>query len=140
MNGAVGPGQKYTGFSWSSQYFVNISKLSQFVHPGTADTWVFMDEQPDSLDDAQLYADVSATALDTGTGQFTEFPAAYHNNACGIAFADGHAETHKWLNPQTIIPVTYQAHVAGVNQQVNVTADQDLSWLALKTPRPMSDN
>jgi prepilin-type N-terminal cleavage/methylation domain-containing protein/prepilin-type processing-associated H-X9-DG protein len=141
MNGAVGPGPKYMGFSWSADYFVNVSKMSQFIHPGTANTWVFMDEQPDSLDDAQLYVDVSPSALTMGTGQFTEFPAAYHNKACGIAFADGHAECHKWLSSQTTIPVTYVAHEAGVNQQVTITIpDPDLTWLAQRTPRPPSDD
>jgi prepilin-type N-terminal cleavage/methylation domain-containing protein/prepilin-type processing-associated H-X9-DG protein len=140
MNGAVGPGQKYTDFSWSAAYFVVVSKMSQFIHPGTANTWVFMDEHPDSIDDTLLYADVSYPALVTGTGQFTEFPASYHNSACGIAFADGHAEIHKWQNSQTTPPVTYQAHVIGVNQQVNVTKDPDLTWLGQRTPRPQNDD
>jgi prepilin-type N-terminal cleavage/methylation domain-containing protein/prepilin-type processing-associated H-X9-DG protein len=136
MNSAVGPGQKYTGFTWSAEYFIYVSKLSEFIHPGTANAWVFMDEHPDSIDDTLLYADDSLAALTTGTGEFTEFPASYHNKACGIAFADGHAECHKWQNYQTTIPVTYQAHVVGLNQRVQVTADVDLEWLASKTPRP----
>lgn len=140
MNGAVGPGTKYTGFSWSEQYFVNVAKMKDFVHPGTADTWVFMDEQPDSLDDTQLYTDVEPSTLETGTGEFTEFPASYHNKSCGIAFADGHAECHKWLSYQTTIPVTYNAHELGVNQRVSITTpDPDLTWLAQKTPRLPSD-
>lgn len=139
MNGAIGPGTKFTGFTWSADYFVNVTKASGFIHPGVADTWVFMDEQPDSIDDAQLYADVEPTALATGTGQFTELPAAYHNNACGIAFADGHAEIHKWVNSQTIVPVSYKAHNVPLNQQVPVSNDPDLTWLAQKTPRPTTD-
>jgi prepilin-type N-terminal cleavage/methylation domain-containing protein/prepilin-type processing-associated H-X9-DG protein len=145
MNAAIGPPQvseqngKYTGFSWSADYFVVVTKMSGFIHPGVADTWVFMDEQPDSIDDAILYSDVEPSALQNGTGQFTELPAAYHNNACGVAFADGHAEIHKWLNRQTLVPVSYVAHELGVNQQVNVTLDPDLQWLAQKTPRPPSD-
>jgi len=143
MNGAVGPGVKYTNFAWSADSFINVSKMSQFIHPGTADTWVFMDEHPDSIDDAQLYAEVSVAAVTTGTGQFTELPAAYHNNACGIAFADGHAEIHKWLNTQTTPPIVTDpestAHQIGVYQQVNVSNDPDLTWLAQKTPRPASE-
>jgi prepilin-type N-terminal cleavage/methylation domain-containing protein/prepilin-type processing-associated H-X9-DG protein len=144
MNGAVGPGPKYTNFSWSAEYFVNVSKMSQFIHPGAANAWVFMDEHPDSIDDTQLYVDVGLSALTQGTGQFTEFPAAYHNNACGIAFADGHAETHKWVNNQTMPPIVTDpesaAHEAGVYQQVNVTSDPDLQWLAQRTPRPVNDD
>jgi prepilin-type N-terminal cleavage/methylation domain-containing protein/prepilin-type processing-associated H-X9-DG protein len=139
MNGAVGPGPKFMNFTWSG-YFVNVAKLSQFIHPGTADAWVFMDEHPDSMDDAQLYADVSPTVFTTGgTGTFTELPAAYHNNACGVAFADGHAECHKWVDKQTMPPVTYQAHDKPINQQVPVFTDKDLIWLAQKTPRPANE-
>ncbi len=32
-----------------------------------------------------------------GVGEFIDLPASYHNGACGISFADGHAEVHKWL-------------------------------------------
>jgi prepilin-type N-terminal cleavage/methylation domain-containing protein/prepilin-type processing-associated H-X9-DG protein len=136
MNGAVGTGPKYTGFSWSSQYFVNVQKMNQFFNPGAADCWVFMDEQPDSLDDGLLYVDVGPQALSQGLGQFTEFPASYHNHACGISFADGHAECHKWQDSaQTCIPVTYSAHQNGLNQQVTVASpDRDLEWLAMHTP------
>jgi prepilin-type processing-associated H-X9-DG protein len=88
-----------------------------------------MDEHPDSIDDAQLYADVSAPALSTGNGEFTELPASYHNNACGISFADGHAECHHWMNSQTTPPVTYIS-----KDRVNVTSDTDLIWLAQHTP------
>lgn len=142
MNGAVGPGPKYTSFSWSATYFVNVSKLSGFIYPGTANAWVFLDENPDSMDDVQLYADVSFVALTTGTGTFTELPAAYHNNACGLAFADGHAEIHKWQNSQTTPAITYVAHKQGTggSQQVPVFNDPDLSWLGLRTPRPTTDD
>jgi prepilin-type N-terminal cleavage/methylation domain-containing protein/prepilin-type processing-associated H-X9-DG protein len=147
MNAAVGPATttdgKYMGFGWSSN-FVFVSKMSGFVHPGTSDTWVFMDEHPDSIDDGMLYADESPAALQTATGQFTEFPASYHNKACGIAFADGHAECHKWLNSQTMPPILVdpvsEAHLLGTYQQVTVTSDPDLQWLAQKTPRPIGDD
>jgi prepilin-type N-terminal cleavage/methylation domain-containing protein/prepilin-type processing-associated H-X9-DG protein len=143
MNGAVGPGPKYTNFTWSADYFVNVSKMGQFIHPAPAGTWVFMDEHPDSIDDSQLYADVELSALQTGTGQFTELPAAYHNKACGISFADGHAECHKWLNSQTMPPIRTdpesEAHEKPTYQQVPVTSDPDLTWLGQRTPRPISD-
>jgi prepilin-type processing-associated H-X9-DG protein len=118
--------------------------MSGFTYPGPANSWVFMDEHPDSIDDATLYVDVEPSALQTGTGQFTEFPAAYHNNGCGIAFADGHAECHKWLNAQTMPPIKIDppgiAHEMGVYQQVIVVSDPDLQWLAQKTPRPVTDD
>ncbi len=52
-------------------------------------TWVFIDEHPDSINDPGFFNPDSAT-------QITDTPATYHNNACGLSFADGHAEIHKW--------------------------------------------
>jgi prepilin-type N-terminal cleavage/methylation domain-containing protein/prepilin-type processing-associated H-X9-DG protein len=140
MNAAIGPGDKYMGFTWSSQYFVQVSKMSQFIYPGASGSWVFMDEHPDSMDDSLLYVDVGQIALTMNTGTFTELPASYHNNAAGISFADGHAECHTWQNSQTMPPVSYQAHVYGLNQRVPVINDPDLSWLGTRTPRPPGDD
>jgi prepilin-type processing-associated H-X9-DG protein len=70
---------------------------------------------------------------------FTELPASYHNNACGLSFADGHAEVHKWLNPATMPPITCLGN-GPANQQVGTTKNVDLVWLAQKTPRPSTDN
>jgi prepilin-type N-terminal cleavage/methylation domain-containing protein/prepilin-type processing-associated H-X9-DG protein len=146
MNAAVGPGPKYTNFSWSAEYFISVPKMGQFIHPGASGTWVFMDEHPNSIDDAQLYVDVEPSTIATDSGQFTEFPASYHNKACGISFADGHAECHKWVNAQTMPPILTDpesaAHKLGVYQQVTIpvsSPDPDLAWLALRTPRPLND-
>ena len=32
----------------------------------------------------------------TSTAHFIDLPASYHAGACGFAFADSHAEIHKW--------------------------------------------
>jgi prepilin-type processing-associated H-X9-DG protein len=53
------------------------------------DTFVFVDEHPDSINDGAFYAPQSKS-------QFVDVPATYHNKACGFSFADGHAEIHKW--------------------------------------------
>lgn len=125
MNGAVGGGSKYTGFPFSASYWW-ATKSSDLVVPGPSESWVFTDEHPDSIDDPILYTDAGAT---NGTGQFTELPSGNHNKACGMAFADGHAEIHKWKTSETLRPVTYT-----LVQQVNVTANADLAWLAAHTP------
>jgi prepilin-type processing-associated H-X9-DG protein len=124
------------------QYFVFVSKLSGFTHPGPADTWVFMDEHPNSIDDTLLYADVEPTAVQNGTGQFTELPASYHNKACGVTFADGHVEIHKWQSPQSmpVVNPDFCGSVLGTYDQVTVTNDPDLQWMAIKTPRPQGDD
>lgn len=73
------------------------AKQGDIVIP--ANTWVFVDEHPDSINDGGL-------AIVCTGNQFTDppseawtvdFPANYHDKACGFSFADGHSEIHKWV-------------------------------------------
>jgi prepilin-type N-terminal cleavage/methylation domain-containing protein/prepilin-type processing-associated H-X9-DG protein len=126
MDGAVGDGDKYTFSNWNGEKMWWAVKMVNLNAPGPAMSWVFIDEHPDSIDDEILYINPAETS---GNGVFTELPAGLHNNACGVSFADGHAEIHKWLNAETIHPVTYT-----VVNQVEVANNVDLAWLALRTP------
>jgi prepilin-type N-terminal cleavage/methylation domain-containing protein/prepilin-type processing-associated H-X9-DG protein len=125
MDGSVGDGEKYTFPNWGDEKMWWAVKGANLIKPGPALTWVFIDEHPDSIDDEILYINPAET---DGTGVFTELPASLHNNACGVSFADGHAEIHKWVNAETIHKVTYST----INQ-VSVTLNQDLAWLAQRT-------
>jgi prepilin-type N-terminal cleavage/methylation domain-containing protein/prepilin-type processing-associated H-X9-DG protein len=128
MNGALGGGPKYQGFSFSSSLFV-AKKMSNLTAPGPTDVWLFMDEHPDSIDDGIFYTDFGAT---NGVGQFTELPGSQHAGACGVAFADGHSIIKKWKDPRTVVPVTY----ATVQRIMMSTPNGDLAWLAEHTPKP----
>jgi len=126
MNGAVGGGRKYNGLPFSSTYWW-AQKTSDLNTPGPSESWVFIDEHPDSIDDGILYTDAGAT---NGTGQFTELPSGEHGGACGVAFADGHSEIHRWRTSVTLVKVSYT-----LLQRVDVTQNDDLAWLARRTPR-----
>jgi prepilin-type processing-associated H-X9-DG protein len=105
--------------------------MTGFTVPGPAMSWVFMDEHPDWIDDAVLYINPSET---NGTGSFTELPGSYHNKACGISFADGHAEIHKWQDPLVARPIKFEYQQGLGNGGLQVTASPDLIWMALRTP------
>jgi len=136
MDAAIGSGPATavdSGFkpppslSYLSPFYV-AAKMSDLNLPGPTQSWLFMDEQADSIDDGILYTSAGETS---GTGTFTELPAGYHNNSCGICFADGHSEIHKWLSPQTVLPVIYNQ---AARQKIPVVQDVDLSYLASATP------
>jgi prepilin-type processing-associated H-X9-DG protein len=59
-------------------------------------TWVFIDEHPDSINDA-AFANAVTGSEARATAQIIDFPANYHNGAAGFAFADGHAEIKRWV-------------------------------------------
>jgi prepilin-type processing-associated H-X9-DG protein len=64
-----------------------------------------LDEHPDSIDDGMYDIGMQSPSLGTVT-DWIEFPAKYHNNACGFSFADGHSEIHHWRNPGKISEFT----------------------------------
>jgi prepilin-type processing-associated H-X9-DG protein len=126
MNGNIGGGTKYS-FGWTLTS--PILKMGDFSTPGPAMSWLMMDEHPDWMDDSILYVNPSET---TGLGEFTEVPGSFHNHACGINFADGHAEIHKWMDLRIYLPVKYEYHAESVD--ITGTPSPDLAWLAQRTP------
>jgi prepilin-type N-terminal cleavage/methylation domain-containing protein len=127
MDGAIGDGNKYGGLDYSSTFWW-AKKSGDLLFPGPSSSWLIMDEHPDSIDDGILYTSYTYT---DGTGEFTELPGGQHDGACGIGMADGSSLMHKWQNPLTLHPVTYN-----YDDNISVTRNQDLAWLANATPRP----
>ena len=89
--------------------------------------WVIMDEHPDSINDAGLAVEC---ALTNAEARIVDYPASFHAGACGIAFADGHSEIHKWKDPRTMPPVNYNNDL-----KLNVESpnNPDVAWLQLRT-------
>ena len=99
------------------------AKLSEIIVP--ANTFVFLDEHSDSINDGQFANAMSADRI-------VDFPGSFHyNGGCGIAFADNHAETHDWLGSRIRPP-----YRGNGNLVLNVTSGDsaaDVSWLAQNT-------
>jgi prepilin-type N-terminal cleavage/methylation domain-containing protein/prepilin-type processing-associated H-X9-DG protein len=70
--------------------YLSYHKMAEIKKPSPAMLWVFVDEHPDSINDGWL-----VNGMPGGMG-WTDLPASYHGGSCGIGFADGHAEIHKW--------------------------------------------
>jgi prepilin-type N-terminal cleavage/methylation domain-containing protein len=136
MNGAMGDGSKWfapgNGGNWAA--FYNAKKLSDLHSPGPSDCWVIMDEHPNSNDDADFYVN-PADANGAGTS-FTELPGSLHGSACGIVYADGHSDVHKWLGGITSQPFnpSLTSYLQNVNVSGDATSQKDLTWLAQHTP------
>ncbi len=106
------------------------SKFTNIVHP--AQTWVFVDEHPDSINDA-AFANACTNASDPSAARIIDYPANYHGGSCGFSFSDGHAVVHKWVgNKIKNAPVYY----GGRSLQLNVPAEDswvDVEWMAENT-------
>jgi prepilin-type N-terminal cleavage/methylation domain-containing protein/prepilin-type processing-associated H-X9-DG protein len=110
------------GWSMSANYKV-FRKLSEMLRPGPSNTFVFLEEREDSINDGFFivqmdgYPNMASTVM-------VDYPASYHGRSCDFAFADGHAEIHKWKDARTYPPLTttLQLNQAQPNSQ-------DVYWM-----------
>jgi prepilin-type N-terminal cleavage/methylation domain-containing protein/prepilin-type processing-associated H-X9-DG protein len=125
MSGNIGLGRGNAESGPWQPIYKHAFKFSDLIYPGPAMTWVFVDEHPDSMNDAGFFNPSQTTIVDT--------PAAYHNGACGFAMADGHSEIHKWRGCLTQARVKAVAAVDGNYLNNAITGpigDPDIHWLS----------
>ncbi|MBI3192238.1 MAG: hypothetical protein HYZ36_06185, partial [Pedosphaera parvula] len=106
-------------------------KTTDMVDPGPSMTWILLDEREDSINDGFFvvwmpgYPDPKTTVM-------VDFPASYHNNAAGFAFADGHSEIHRWLDARTV-PKVKKGQPLPLN--VPHPNSRDVIWMQDRTTR-----
>jgi prepilin-type N-terminal cleavage/methylation domain-containing protein/prepilin-type processing-associated H-X9-DG protein len=106
-------------------------KASTIINP--VKTFVFVEEHPDSINDAAFAnACTGSTPSDPpAAAQIIDFPASFHGGAAAFAFADGHAEIHKWRGGKIQPKATYTG-----TMPLNVPAGDsyvDTRWMADNT-------
>jgi len=107
------------------------TKSGDIINPAPVNLWIFIDENPDSINDAAFAVDMDMT----GTGAaFVDGPTLLHNNGCTFGFADGHSESHKWRDSRTIGPI-FQTHYANDygGACYVMPNNQDVLWLQSHT-------
>jgi prepilin-type N-terminal cleavage/methylation domain-containing protein/prepilin-type processing-associated H-X9-DG protein len=117
-----------SGANASSKKYRTFFKTADMVDPTPANLWVMMDEHPDGIN-AGGFANMMVE--NTAQTRIIDYPASYHNGACGITFADGHAEIKKWRDPRTVKPVKFSNAALPLN--VASANNQDMIWLAERT-------
>jgi prepilin-type processing-associated H-X9-DG protein len=92
-------------------------KLADFTRPGPAETFVLLDECPDSINDGLFEVHMISAIWGDVVGSM-------HCGGCGFSFADGHAEIHKWLDNNTKFGV-----VRGTCPGSSKSSPRDYLWL-----------
>jgi prepilin-type N-terminal cleavage/methylation domain-containing protein len=80
--------------------WVTYGKEGDFTRPSPSQVWVLIDEDENSINDAG-FAVAGVLANGTYPTTWIDWPAKYHNGACGVHFADGHSEIHRWQDAVT---------------------------------------
>ena len=106
------------------------NNLSQIITPSPDLFTMFIDENPDSIDDGEFYENQTKN----NQGTWIDYPAYTHCNAAGISFADGHAEVHVWRDASTM--PAYQGPPNGGLSQFGVANGGDWAWLAIRMYPP----
>ena len=121
MNAHVGDGgeQAPKGINGANPDYKQFLSLSDVQQP--SNIFVLLDEHPDSINDGWYLPFVIQTPT------WIDMPASYHNGAAGFSFADGHSETHRWIDPRTKWP----ARKGGIQYPVNLRRNErtDYQWI-----------
>ncbi len=86
----------WTGIGGNFKIFTKQTAVS---HP--SEFFVIIDEDDNSINDALFRVDYANVATSL---RLNDIPATYHNRSSGVAFADGHAEMHKWRTLKYPVP------------------------------------
>ncbi|KAF0172747.1 MAG: hypothetical protein FD161_3967 [Limisphaerales bacterium] len=109
--------------------FRRYNRLTDITSPTPSDTWVFIDEREDSVNDGFYYTVAAASPAATQIG---DWPASYHNQGGALSFADGHSENHKWVDVRTR-PVVSGTQLTYPTPSPN---NEDMWWLSQRSTAP----
>jgi prepilin-type N-terminal cleavage/methylation domain-containing protein/prepilin-type processing-associated H-X9-DG protein len=133
--------------NWGSSFpvYFKLGELSTLgTSPGPSKTFVFIDEREDCINwgnfmtDMSGYPTRSSPAAPAAYEWNEDLPASYHGQACGISFADGHSEIHRWKDPRTMPPLAQGALTGGKGSGQTWLAGYsvDVGWMQDVTARP----
>lgn len=134
MNAMIGDAGELSANGKSNN---NNPKYVQFFRitdiPRPSDIFVFVEEHPDSINDGYFlnvyYKDY-----------WYDLPTSDHGNAAPFAFADGHAQLHKWASTSTRQPLRAYA-IQSWPLAINSNDKTDLNWVMDRTSiKPPQNN
>jgi len=72
-------------------------RMADMVDPGPSETFVFVEEAADGINDGFMVTDM--LTYPTATVQLVDHPAIYHYGGTAFSYADGHSAIHLWQTP-----------------------------------------
>ena len=122
MNLYVGPNSTVGGHL-SSRYQA-YRRAPQLTMP--ANTFLFQDLTPQSLCTPAFIVHLPGS-IDSS---FFHLPATHHSHGGVVSFADGHAEGHRWFDPNTFRKATLGQRI---DHSLTAPNSRDLAWIQERT-------
>ncbi len=130
MNAFFGPFNSNPNGAWAQGRNAFATDWRQWLKltlvPKPSNFFVVIDEHADGINDGYYLNNPDPNA----TSKWGDAPASYHGGACGISFADGHSEIHKWRSVTTKFPVTTTSYNP---PNFDTLGRQDYRWLVERT-------
>ena len=101
-------------------------KSGDFIDPGPAGTFLFLDMREDSIDWGNFATDMTGWPDHPEQIGFYDLPGNYHHRAGGFSFVDGHAELKRWQDDRTMPPLSPNGEVPDQFRSPN---NPDVIWL-----------
>jgi prepilin-type processing-associated H-X9-DG protein len=98
-------------------------KDSDITQPGPAMTFVFIDENANSIDDGYFAGSPGLI------GKWINAPSTRHGNASGLSFADGHSEIKRWSDAVVISQNAPNLTLTGGPTYASDPSSGDNAWL-----------
>ncbi len=120
MNMMIGDAGEFTrsGANLNNPYYQQYFKSTQVPEPSRI--FVFIEEHPDSINDGYFINQPEKY-------KWMDLPAAWHNGAANLSFADGHSETHRWRFAST--KPAAQPDAAHLPFYITKAERGDFNWL-----------
>ncbi|MBL9128810.1 MAG: hypothetical protein JNL97_14245 [Verrucomicrobiales bacterium] len=114
------------------------TSVDQLADPGPANTFTFVDEREDSINDGTLLIDMTGfegpnhQPANPQQTRIIDYPAYWHRGGAAVAFADGHVGVRKWRDERTT-----PRPRSGILIPLNVASPRnpDVTWLQEHSPR-----
>jgi prepilin-type N-terminal cleavage/methylation domain-containing protein/prepilin-type processing-associated H-X9-DG protein len=108
-------------------------RYSDLIDPGPAGTFLFTDMREDSIDMGNFGVNMAGWPDKPAHYGFWDLPGFYHLGSGSFAFADGHSEFKRWLDPRTTPPIKPGV---GYPDRFNSPNNPDIGWLQDHATRP----
>ncbi len=108
-------------------------RYSELNEVGHSLAFVFTDMREDSIDMGNFAVNMAGYPGKASAYGFWDLPGFYHGGSGSFAFADGHSEIKRWLDPRTIPPIKPGI---GYPDRFNSPNNVDIAWLQDRATRP----